>query len=188
MCLQWVDIQGCSMSDLCLALPVSVMMLQALEFLLTYTIHTSTWKMHILLLFDHMDHFVYTSPPDSFSWKYSWSEVKWKCESLNRVQLFSTPWTVSRQVSLPIEFSRREWSGLPFPSPGDRTWVSWNAGRFFVVWANPNLITIDVIWSLRAFWLNVDASLFQAVNSWEIVCILFFTGWASLANKYLQDN
>ena len=34
--------------------------------------------MHILLLFDHMDHFVYISPPDSFSWKYLWSEVKVK--------------------------------------------------------------------------------------------------------------
>ena len=31
-----------------------------------------------------------------------------------------TPWTVARQVPLPMEFSRQEyWSGLPFPSPGD---------------------------------------------------------------------
>ena len=31
-----------------------------------------------------------------------------------------TPWTVDRQVPLPMEFSRQEyWSGLPFPSPGD---------------------------------------------------------------------
>ena len=28
------------------------------------------------------------------------------------------PWTVARQVSLSIEFSRQEyWTGLPFPSP-----------------------------------------------------------------------
>ena len=33
---------------------------------------------------------------------------------------FVTPWTVARQVPLSIEFSRQEqWSGLPFPSPGD---------------------------------------------------------------------
>ena len=31
-----------------------------------------------------------------------------------------TPWTVSSQVPLSMEFSRQEyWSGFPFPSPGD---------------------------------------------------------------------
>ena len=39
---------------------------------------------------------------------------------LSRVQFFATPWTVSRQVPLSMEFSRQEyWSGLPFPSPGN---------------------------------------------------------------------
>ena len=34
--------------------------------------------------------------------------------------IFVTPWTVDRQASLPMEFSRQEyWSGLPFHSPGD---------------------------------------------------------------------
>ena len=33
---------------------------------------------------------------------------------------FVTPWTVVRQGSLPMGFSRQEhWSGLPFPPPGD---------------------------------------------------------------------
>ena len=41
-------------------------------------------------------------------------------KSLSRVQLFATLWTIARQASLSIEFSRQEyWSGLPFPSPGD---------------------------------------------------------------------
>ena len=32
----------------------------------------------------------------------------------------ATPWTVARQVSLPMGFSRQEYrSGLPLPSPGD---------------------------------------------------------------------
>ena len=36
------------------------------------------------------------------------------------VQLFVTPWTVARQASLSVGFSRQEyWSRLPFPSPGD---------------------------------------------------------------------
>ena len=41
-------------------------------------------------------------------------------QSLSRVQLFETPWTVAHQVPLSMEFSRQEyWSGLPFPTPGD---------------------------------------------------------------------
>ena len=33
---------------------------------------------------------------------------------------FATPWTVARQASLAMEFSRQEyWNGLPFPSTGD---------------------------------------------------------------------
>ena len=32
-----------------------------------------------------------------------------------------TPWTVAYQASQSVEFSRQEyWSGLPFPSPGNR--------------------------------------------------------------------
>ena len=41
-------------------------------------------------------------------------------ELLSHVQLFVTPWTVSCQAPLFLEFSRQEyWSGLPFPLPGD---------------------------------------------------------------------
>ena len=43
-----------------------------------------------------------------------------KHQSLSRVWLFVTPWTVAHQVSLSMEFSRQEcWGGLPFPSPGN---------------------------------------------------------------------
>ena len=45
---------------------------------------------------------------------------KWKWKSLTHVQLFATPWTVTCQAPLSMEFSRLEsWSGLPFLSPGD---------------------------------------------------------------------
>ena len=41
-------------------------------------------------------------------------------ESLSRVPLFATPWTVAHQALLTMEFSRQEyWSGYPFPSLGD---------------------------------------------------------------------
>ena len=42
------------------------------------------------------------------------------CQSLSRVQLFATPWTVSRQAPLSMGFSRQDyWNGLPCPLPGD---------------------------------------------------------------------
>ena len=41
-------------------------------------------------------------------------------ESLSRVWLSTTPWTVAYQAPPSMGFSRQEyWSGLPFPSPGD---------------------------------------------------------------------
>ena len=40
--------------------------------------------------------------------------------SLSRVQLFVTLWTVARQASLSVRFSRQgNWSGFPFPSLED---------------------------------------------------------------------
>ena len=49
---------------------------------------------------------------------------------------FATLWTPVPQAPLSMGFSRQEdWSGLPFPPPGDlprdRTQVSCLAGRFF---------------------------------------------------------
>ena len=39
---------------------------------------------------------------------------------LTCVLLFVTPWTVARQASVSMEFSRPEyWSGLPLPTPVD---------------------------------------------------------------------
>ena len=41
-------------------------------------------------------------------------------QSLSRVQLFATPWTVAGQAPLSMGFPRQEyWSGLPLPPPGD---------------------------------------------------------------------
>ena len=48
------------------------------------------------------------------------SFLLWKVNSLSRVRLFATPWTVAYQAPPSMGFSRQEyWSGLPFPSPGD---------------------------------------------------------------------
>ena len=40
-------------------------------------------------------------------------------KSLSHVRLFATPWTVAYQAPPSMGFSRRGWSGLPFPSPED---------------------------------------------------------------------
>ena len=54
-----------------------------------------------------------------FPWKLHHHKVKVKVNSLSRVQLFATPWTVAHQAHLSVGFSRQEyWSGLPFLSPG----------------------------------------------------------------------
>ena len=43
-----------------------------------------------------------------------------RAQSLSRFQLFVPPWTVARQVPLPMGFSWQEyWSRLPLPPPGD---------------------------------------------------------------------
>ena len=55
-------------------------------------------------------------PSTAFSIKLMWCVVS----HFSRVQLFATPWAVVHQASLSMGLSRQEnWSGLPFPSPGD---------------------------------------------------------------------
>ena len=66
----------------------------------------------ILLLFSKLLRLEETTPPPLPQCVHAQSPI---C-----IQLFSTIWTVARQASLFMEFSRQEyWSGLPFPSPGD---------------------------------------------------------------------
>ena len=56
----------------------------------------------------------------SSRYKYSSMDEIHRVKSLSSVQIFATPWTVTRQDPLCMGFYRREyWSGLPFPSPGD---------------------------------------------------------------------
>ena len=69
------------------------------------------------------------------AWRIPWTEkpgrlqaTAWRAtlvefssvQSLSRVRLFATPWTVARQAPPSMGFSRQKyWSGLTFPSPGD---------------------------------------------------------------------
>ena len=54
------------------------------------------------------------------SQSYDWLIFLYTKDSLSRIRLFATPWTVIHQIPLSMGFSRQEyWSGVPFPSPGD---------------------------------------------------------------------
>ena len=75
-----------------------------------------------------------------------------KGKSLSHIQLFVTPWTVTRQASLSMEFFKQEyWSGFPCPSgdlpdPGIEPVSLMSpalAGRFFVIEppGKPNIYT-----------------------------------------------
>ena len=53
--------------------------------------------------------------------KDSWIILLLKCLLLSCVQFFVTPWIIVHQAPLSMGFPRQEyWSGLPFPSPGDK--------------------------------------------------------------------
>ena len=56
--------------------------------------------------------------------RHIWAtELNWCAQWLGCVWLFVTLWTGARQATLSKRFSRQEnWSGLPFPPPGDITW------------------------------------------------------------------
>ena len=66
---------------------------------------------------------------------------KQKCESLSRVGLFATPWTVAHQASLSMGILQAkilEWVAIPTSwgssQPRDQTQVSRIVGGFFTVW------------------------------------------------------
>ena len=62
------------------------------------------------------------NPMDREAWLATVHSVakNWTQQLLSHVQLFAIPWTVAHESPLSVEFSRQEdWSGLPFPSPGD---------------------------------------------------------------------
>ena len=66
-------------------------------------------------------------------------------QSLSRVRLFVTPWTVARQAPLSMRFPRQEyWSGLPLLPPGDIS-VSYTKGATNVL-LNYNPVLSRLYW------------------------------------------
>ena len=79
------------------------------------------------------------------------------CESLSRVRLFATPWTVACQDPLSMEFSRQEyWSGLPFLSlvaPGKSCLLLGDSGSKAVHSLQP-LGEIDAYTDISLLWIR----------------------------------
>ena len=75
-------------------------------------------------------------------------------QPLSHVRLLVTPWTVTRQAPLSIEFSRQEyWSGLPFLSLGDLSYPGIKLGSPTLqaesLPSEPRLCTITALKLLR---------------------------------------
>ena len=125
---------------------------------------------------------------------------KWKCYSLSHVQFFVTPWTVTHQTPLSMEFPRQEyWSGLPFPSPGHLpnsgpywTQVSCIAGRFFTNWATREArslpywtwISITVKWSVVT-WCVLGQGIKAPLATRRLFC---FFKWDALNSKTMKSK
>ena len=80
---------------------------------------------------------------------------------LSHVWHFVTPWTVSHQTPLPMEFSREEyWTGLPFPSPGNLP----NPGSEPTSLLSPTIVDIFIItsatWGTQAYIIGLKLLMF----------------------------
>ena len=76
--------------------------------------------------------------------------MKVKVKSLIRVRLFATPWTVAHQAPPSMEFSRQEyWSGLPFPSLGDRPNLGIEPGSLIKAMVFPVVMYGYESWTLK---------------------------------------
>ena len=68
-----------------------------------------------------------------------------------------TPWTEAYQSPLSMEFSRKElWSGWPFPSPGDLSWIRvfCMTGRFFTTWVIGKIMKVATLSNRFSVWMK----------------------------------
>ena len=71
----------------------------------------------------------------AISFSNAWKR-KVKVKLLSRVQLLATPWTTAHQAPLSMGFSRQEyWSGVPSPSPQERSSCVQFSQYFLVRWS-----------------------------------------------------
>ena len=69
---------------------------------------------------EHWNGLPFPSPPEWDGSSKGWGYTYGGGLVTKSYPTLAIPWSVARQVPLPMGFSRQEyWSGLPFPSPGD---------------------------------------------------------------------
>ena len=148
-------------------------MIYRLKTILVYSVFSWWFKM----LFSHtLDFHASISLLSSMDWiicSYISITLNWpfyQRQSLSRVWLFVTPWTVVHQALLSMEFPRQEyWSRLPFPSPGGLPDPGIKSGPHFItnvyMWKSFFLLVLTVSKFTRLF-------LFIFPSSWllELAC------------------
>ena len=80
---------------------------------------------------------------------------------LSHVQFFVTPWTITCQAPLSLEFSRQEyWSGLPFPTPENPPTQGLNTHLLLPLYWQMDSLPLaplgkpQLLWCTRPLWRN----------------------------------
>ena len=98
-----------------------------------------------------------------------------KAMMLSHVQLFVTPWTITQQVPLSMEFSRQKyWSRLPFPSPGDLP--------------NPGLHLLWLLLGRQILYHCIQIPLSMGFSRQEYQNGLSFPYWGDLPNRGIEPR
>ena len=87
-------------------------------------------------------------------------------QSLSRVWLFASPWTIARQAPLSMEFSRQKyWSGLPFSSPEGPPDEDWTRISLSPALADGFLST-EPPWKLNIIYSQINGHLDFSPGCW----------------------
>ena len=121
---------------------------------------------------------------------------KWKYYLSSHVWLFATPWTVTRQAPLSMEFSRQEyWSGLPFPSPGIFLIPESSSGLLHCRWtlcymnhrgSSPKVIPNGKF--PKKFWVmsaNFESNMYHHFVCSQTICFIFYKPWKQVERQKL---
>ena len=128
--------------------------------LIVYCSNRNVFKFHKMLFFPQTPFLKHLPRLWHSTCTPFWSQAWVFAQSLSRVRLFATPWTLAHQAPLCMGFPRQEyWNGLPFSFfrgsswPRDRTQFSCLTGRIFTTEppGKPKVTTTEVAYSYVKF-------------------------------------
>ena len=121
------------------------------------------------------------------TWWKNKKAFRWRptcvCACFSHGRCFAIPWTVARQASLSMEFSRQEyWSGLPCPPPRDLL--------------NPEIEPVSLVsptlpagsWPLAPPWKPLSVRLILKKICWSLSCVQFFVILWTVARQSPQST